>query len=301
MTDHLHIVLCGDRHWRIQNMVVMESLMRYTSKPLHIHEIVDWDTEGFNISVQVRRKGVTHLRSTHWMRKRQLDLLWGNQPLRGSKATYYRLFIPEMMRQRYPEVKHALYLDGDIAIRQDVALLFRPEYLPTKRPLAVVYTGSVKTSLDRDYMIDRGWQPNTSMFNAGVMMFNLAGWKDFEVAPFLRKYTNSLMKSHDQSMLNAHFGPTLEDLPEWANRRVVYPDDKAEGPGFYHFCGGLKPWQIGGFLLPQARLWHEERVKADLNRPPLSWGRLSAYKVVLKKRLKMALENEIRREAWERK
>ena len=100
-----------------------------------------------------------------------------------SYAAFFRYFIPQFVKE-----DKALYLDSDIIVRKNIDELFLEDI--TNYPLAAVADALV---------------PST--FNSGVMLINVALWKEESVTERLLELTNEFHTSTfgDQGILNKLF------------------------------------------------------------------------------------------------
>lgn len=181
-----------------------------------------------------------------------------------SRATYYRLLIPEILPQ---EVDRAIYLDCDIIINGSLDKLWNME-LDGYALAAAPQIGSGFEAVRLGYPIEYGY------FNAGVNLINMKYWRDNSVPKALIDFLSanySKIKYHDQDALNAVlFDKTLHLLPMWNMTSLVYSyywdkkGDKKDGaivnryeeekrnakaylsnPIVLHFVSKPKPWQMG--------------------------------------------------------
>lgn len=161
-----------------------------------------------------------------------------------SKATYYRLLIPDL----YPHMKKALYLDSDILLRGDVAALF-------DTPLAENLVGAVpdgfvnQVPVLRRYVENRvGVPADMPYFNAGVLLMNLAEMRRIGFGElFLRLLSSVTFRvAQDQDYLNVLCRGKAKFLPELWNYMPFKP--AKEQPLLVHFNLDSKPWQKDGVL-----------------------------------------------------
>jgi hypothetical protein len=105
------------------------------------------------------------------------DRLDGLPPLGShlSTATYLRLFMPEMLNGR----DRAIYLDADTLVLSDLSELW--DVGLQHHPIAAVQEAYVPyVSSDNGLMNWRelGFEPDAKYFNAGVMVLDLARWRE---------------------------------------------------------------------------------------------------------------------------
>lgn len=180
---------------------------------------------------------------------------------RLSLATYYRLFMPELMRD-YHKI---IYIDGDTVVLEDLAVLYGHD-------VSEYYAGAV-----RDYNIIRdmslsfrrhvqgllNMEDTGAYFNAGVLLLNLDRIRrDFSLAFFMEQAELKGAKHHDQDVLNSLFYGNVLFLPPrynsmWQDEALYGPveggRDAVERPAIVHYPGGGKPWLKAGAFRPAAR------------------------------------------------
>lgn len=180
---------------------------------------------------------------------------------RLSLATYYRLFIPDLMKD-YHKV---LYIDGDTVVLDDIASLYHTD-------ISDCYAGVVK-----DYNIIRDMSMSfrrhvqqllqmediNAYFNAGVLVLNLdLIRRDFTLPFFMEQAELKGAKHHDQDVLNSLFYGRVRYLSPkynsmWQNRELYASveggDDAIRCPVIVHYPGGGKPWLKGGAFREASR------------------------------------------------
>ena len=161
-----------------------------------------------------------------------------------SKATYYRLLIPDL----YPRMKKALYLDSDILLRGDVACLFDTDL--TGKLAGAIPDGFVnRVPVLRRYVENRvGVPTDMPYFNAGVLLMNLVEMRKIGFGDlFLRLLSSVTFRvAQDQDYLNVLCRGKVSFLPEIWN---YMPFEAAkEEPMLVHFNLDSKPWQKDGVL-----------------------------------------------------
>lgn len=161
-----------------------------------------------------------------------------------SKATYYRLLIPEL----YPNMKKALYLDSDILLRGDVARLFDTDL--TGMLAGAVPDGFVNhVPVLRRYVENRvGVPADMPYFNAGVLLMNLEEMRKIGFGELFLKLlsTVTFRVAQDQDYLNVLCRGKVKFLPDFWNFMPFKPAESE--PMLVHFNLDSKPWQKDGIL-----------------------------------------------------
>jgi lipopolysaccharide biosynthesis glycosyltransferase len=168
------------------------------------------------------------------------DELLSLRPFHGNRTPYYRLFLPELV-----PADRLLYLDSDVVSAIDVSPLVS---LAMSYASGFVPAGVTGTYIERELFARIGLLPDTSAFNSGVMLFDLAVWRaqklGRETLDFCRKY-----QEFDQTGLIAVSAGRFDELDPKYNTPLYTTTSLAlarEYPGLYHFVGSPKPWDIGG-------------------------------------------------------
>jgi lipopolysaccharide biosynthesis glycosyltransferase len=269
--DYLHIAFALDSRFEIPMRVTMHSILKRSSRPMHFYTLTDDpSSSGFSPT-----NYPAETRFTNFLLPSKAQEVLNNLPaLRSSKATFYRLFFPELMQGRCDKF---LCLDSDLLVLCDLGPLF--DIPMNNAKLGAVCNGSIKTTGDRVYFDLVGVPEHAKLFNGGVVMYNTREWRDVDMATLLRTWTRKMMFGFDQSVLNAAFWDSTVGYPEMYNRLVCYEKQRPlTGPGIYHFVGGLKPWDIGGCLFDSTgKLWWQEWADARLEKMPRKFGRGGQY------------------------
>jgi len=169
-----------------------------------------------------------------------------------SKATYFRIFIPEL----FPQYDKAIYLDCDVVLNADISEMFNyHDLLSTDHYAAAVtcetcYTFEVFYKYVELYMGFK--QPY--YFNAGVLVLNL---KALRRDKFEEKFFDLLGKIkfeliQDQDYLNALFRGKVLFLPKVWNKIPVPKDDvTSENVKLVHYNLSFRPWRYDGILFEE--------------------------------------------------
>ncbi len=173
-----------------------------------------------------------------------------------TKETYLRFLAPDVLP---PEVTRVLYLDCDLLVLDDVALLYNI-------PLNGKAVGAVP---DVDWKMGRptrfnalGINPGHIYVNAGVLLIDLDRWRRSHIANQLFDFAmerGPVLEYHDQDALNAVLqGDILQLDRRWNVPALMYgrwirsaaPGDYSatvsarRAPGIIHFTTATKPWNF---------------------------------------------------------
>lgn len=185
------------------------------------------------------------------------ERLFDNCPIRlgdhVSIVTYYRFLIPQILPA---EADKALYLDCDMIIIDSLCNLYDMDLSGVALAACLEHDGKTEISPDSKEQIDRlGYPINWGYFNAGVLMINLAYWRENNVSNMLFEYINKYKEKcllHDQDALNAVLGNQKKSLPHKYNfMTYCFSSGHSERdksafleyrPSIIHYCTQSKPW-----------------------------------------------------------
>lgn len=172
-----------------------------------------------------------------------------------SKATYYRLFIPNL----YKDYDKVLYLDSDIVVRGDISDLFKtnlgnnlvgaiPDEFVQNLPIAYEYV---------ENHIPLGKGNHGKYFNAGILLMNCKKLREID---FEGKFIDLLSKvkfqvAQDQDYLNCickgkvKYISSLWNKQPFKTKIFTLKDFK-----IIHYNLDLKPWQKNDILY-ESEFW----------------------------------------------
>jgi lipopolysaccharide biosynthesis glycosyltransferase len=167
---------------------------------------------------------------------------------RLSPATLFKLLLAQHLNGRYRRI---LYLDADLTIHGDVAMLFRLDM----QGFAVAACPALRLWLDQrdrvreeayDHLKALGMTPPYRFFNTGVMLIDPDRWVSEELGEraiaFLRDHAD-ICPLPDEDALNAVLdGRLLEISPVWNLRTELVPSRHVL-PAIIHYAGPDKPWR----------------------------------------------------------
>lgn len=182
-----------------------------------------------------------------------------DQPTHVSIATYYRLFITEVLPA---DVDKILYLDGDMVCRKTLADLWNIDL--NEYAVGVVHDCDEVTQTKDNRL---PYPMETGYFNAGMLLINLDYWrKNKSYNRFIEcivKYQNEIV-FHDQDVLNICFWDKKKWLPlsynfqssfiHLAEYRTDYSTIANEieatkyDPAIIHYVSSSKPWNVDCFF-----------------------------------------------------
>lgn len=224
-----------------------------------------------------------------------------DMPSQVSIATYYRLFLAELLPDNVHKI---LYLDGDMIVRKDLRRLWETD-------ISGFAVGAVHDMGEMDH-IDSNRLPypmETGYFNAGMLLVNVDYWRDHNcTAKFMQFIQNNyeVIKHHDQDVLNAVFHDKKLWLPvtyNFQNGFLQKDGDKnyvenikkeieecKTDPAIIHYCAFSKPWTIYSFH-PYNAVWRYYKKMSQWKDVPLE----GAKPENIKQRIKFFL---LRHDLW---
>jgi lipopolysaccharide biosynthesis glycosyltransferase len=196
-----------------------------------------------------------------------------------SRMTYARLFIHDVLPEGTSKV---LYVDADLLVLDDLKPLWETDL--GGAVLAAVLDEmdlGVKSSDPRFAGVPRV----RDYFNAGVMLIDLARWRQERVSARALQYLVSKPRSpfSDQDALNVACDGLWKRLdPRWNFQnhyctRITDISPK-QRPGIVHFVTGSKPW-IPGVRSVNAAFYDEFRSRTRFARTPFDRVRDSVWRL----------------------
>jgi lipopolysaccharide biosynthesis glycosyltransferase len=192
-----------------------------------------------------------------WPLDRALPL-WNHM----AATTYQKLMLGSWLPA---ESSRALWLDGDLLVRADLAALWRT---PLDGAVAAAARDRLVPTFGSRFGVggraELGLPDEAPYFNAGVLLVDLDRWRAESVGARALDYLARRGRRiwfWDQEALNAALHDRWRELdPRW-NRHAVLerlfartPADAAaaEEAWIVHYCGRLKPWLYPGIDVHQA-------------------------------------------------
>lgn len=191
-------------------------------------------------------------------RVRHLKIAWWTSP-----AAYLRFLIPSFVSDAVPWI---LYLDSDTLVRSDLSELWTQRHGSHAYVHAVrdYWHPNVGSALGDEVCRSIGIEPTAPYFNSGLMLMNLARWREDTIADrgfvFVDKHAGRL-QNPDQDALNVVIGRDWVELDSRWNVMLNALDRYLRSGGelptpllraklleharILHFTGHRKPWRPG--------------------------------------------------------
>ena len=259
MKEKIDIAACTDERYVMQTGVMMLSVCENNPETdIDFHIIADDNMEAEDrrdleeIVTPYRGKSVVFYHTSDKMQKESFPP--GKNRKDITKATYYRLYLAELLPQ---ELDRVLYLDGDLIVRHSLLPLWNTD-LEGKAIAAVsgASSGLIEFYNRLKYPSELGY------FNSGVLIVNLKYWREHQVLRAFESYMERCadsIKYWDQDVLNVVFCEQKVLMPMKYNlqhgfllkeRKFDYwkfEDELSEAladPCVVHFTSSMaKPWK----------------------------------------------------------
>ena len=243
MSDAIHVALASDRNYLPFAAITMASVAANTTRSTVFHFLYE-NLDDSDFAVFDFLKGFSHVT----LQKHQInDAFFQDWPeMRWSKATYYRLILPDLL----PELEKIIYLDCDLCVLDDLGKLYDTDF-DGKSVMAVI------TRIKASHISKLGMMPE-DYFNAGVIVFSPKQWRDDNLIEKFKKCfaeKADILKYPDQDILNLVFRRDVKILhSRWNIITSTFRNEPVPGvtedeiksalqfPGIVHFTGSHKPW-----------------------------------------------------------
>ncbi len=248
------VVFGADRSYAMALAVALRSLADHSNGVAPTVFVLH---DGFDVDLQRKIERSCEPLRPEWITVPEQTIAELKVGLRLPHSSHYTILVPRFVPA---EVSRVVHLDADILVRRALTDLWATElgghafaaahdaFLPT------LAAGLPWRRLELD--------PRAPYFNAGVMVMDLAAWRDAEISErAMRLLGEDGFPKSDQSALNALAAGGWQPLdPAWnvqshyltgdASRAWAWTDrDLLEraiaDPGIVHFCHGdfARPWQ----------------------------------------------------------
>jgi lipopolysaccharide biosynthesis glycosyltransferase len=171
-----------------------------------------------------------------------------------SEVMYARLFFDRIVGA---EVERLAYIDSDILVRWPIEDFLSQDLEgralgAIKEPHALVCSNRRDGNQDRDL-----FDPADPYFNSGVLLMDLAKWRDMDIAGrlyALEKEGTLVRLYNDQQILNYLFKNNWTQLDRGWNTLASSTAIEGLDPKAVHYTGVVKPWHLVT-VLPFRRIY----------------------------------------------
>lgn len=187
------------------------------------------------LSIEINNKGLKNLSGKH-----------------VSEATYYRLFLDQVLINSTFDIQKCIYLDADIICLNNPLKIINQSFDLLKQKNLYLAARTEVVFDENPGFFKRLNLKGKKYFNAGVIMFDYQQWVNENIFPDLR---NILLNSEfnldywDQDVLNAKFDGKYIEVSQYLNfpisMKKIYPVDYVKSNVLLlHYQGNRKPWHI---------------------------------------------------------
>ena len=268
----MNVVTCIDAGYALPLFALLDSLRGHASSRETRVFVVGSDLDR-ELVERIERTAAGHFREVRYVDADQAPVQ--HLPLQRwiSRAAYLKLLAPGLLP---PDAERAIMLDADLIVRSDLGPLWASE-IEDRLLLAVQDYGCpyVSDSFGIKRYLELGLSADAPYFNSGVMLLDLARWREEEIERRSLQYLESHateLRCHDQEALNVvaadrwgaldsrwnqmphihsaeHLPPSPHRERLLAQRAVLVSD-----PHIIHFAARQKPW-LPGCAHPARRLF----------------------------------------------
>lgn len=271
----ISICLSSDNNYAQHGAVVMESILssHQTQTPIDFHYLDGGIAEENRANLQQVVARYKNARLIFHAMGDAFQEFFIDRHI--SHAAYYRLKIAQIL----PEVSKTIYLDTDIIVLDDIEHLWATDL--AGHSLAAVEDIGLKKKLfaTKERL---GLPANARYFNSGILIMNLAQWREKGIGEAILEYLQSHpnLPYHDQDALNAVlWDDTLFLHPKWNTYKGIFHYyykknrtdhltpafmEAAKAPSIVHFTGPIKPWHYACGI-PYADEYYTHLVKTPFS------------------------------------
>lgn len=256
METTLDIVACTDKRNIMPTGVMLCSVcVNNPDLNIHFHIIIDTDVEEDNcddIAAVVAPYNKASVRF-HRVTEQVLGNPFPQLDNIITRASYFRLYLTDILPT---SINKVLYLDGDVIVRSSLKELWDMNL----SGYALAAAPDMREGTTDRYE-GLGYSKSLGYFNAGVLLINLAYWRQHQVTKLFDEFMRDrweTIRYHDQDVLNYVFREQKKMIPIKYNLQdgflwktpeydwLRYGEEVMEArvdPVIVHFTREIKPWR----------------------------------------------------------
>jgi lipopolysaccharide biosynthesis glycosyltransferase len=257
MEPKINVVFAADNNYVQHTAVAMASVLANTKRPQQLCFYVIDDQIAATEKVKLEQTAASLGSQVIFVQVQNEAFKGGFVSGSLTRAAYFRLDIANILPM---EIQKVIYLDGDLIVKKDIQVLWQIEL--GDLPVGAVEDFGILASAGKcaEKTQSFGWQSRYSYFNSGVMVLNLASWRQNDYAgKLLQLITTKHYRHHDQDALNEVFMGRWVKLPlNWnvippifnmqlriaLNKQLRIKAVQAlKDIAILHYAGGYKPWE----------------------------------------------------------
>ena len=280
----LNIVYCLDSKYNIQFITSAYSLLQKISEPVNLI-VLHQDPSSLKSLIKLI-EGHKNCNNFSIIKINDENINFPNlNSSHVSKATYYRLFIPQYLKDK----DFVIYLDSDTVVLQDPASEFRKIIKEFKNKYYIA--GTLETNRDETPDIfDRLDLNGEEYFNAGVLIFNIKKiLENFSETALLENMHSiqSKIKMWDQDVLNHFFDKKWFKFDRKFNFLIDLSKTLSEinsSTYIIHYVGSKKPWTFEGIQKKNSIYYQQSfmnALKVDYFHFTTSWRKKSLKQFII--------------------
>lgn len=143
---------------------------------------------------------------------------YGMQIYRGSYATFYKLFVSELLEEKKIKISRMLYIDSDTLVVKDIVPLYFYD-------LEGCPVGMVADTLAYQYKEELGFHGKDIYYNAGIILYDFETIKseNWNQKMFIHiSEVKADYRKHEQDLMNVVFRGHIQSLPLRYNFQSVH-------------------------------------------------------------------------------
>ncbi|MCX4377076.1 MAG: glycosyltransferase family 8 protein [Lachnospiraceae bacterium] len=267
-SEEINVVLATDIGYARQTCVTIASVIAHAQKQTNYHFWIMTD-DICGVDRYVKCIPAANIHHIDYIEMREYFSHTNISLPHLTKATYYRLMLPELL---YAD--KCIYLDSDIIVCDDLAEICYQD-LDGYDFAGVKGVGIVIGESGSDYAKKIGIPSMDNYINAGVLIMNLALLRKKHYSEKAFTLSANRYPANDQDIINILSYGNIKQLPLKYNFQAGYLDvvgnkldtvfsedeikEAKRHPVMIHYLTPWKPWEMGG--TPYAKLWWKECVK----------------------------------------
>ncbi len=246
---------CFDNNYNSQAFTSIISLLTNVSKEISINIIhTQMSDESFIPKVILNHKKLTSIKVSKF---NSSNLEFPNiTGMHVSEATYYRMYFETYIPI---ENKKIVYIDSDIIFLKCPLKDFESVIKKIDNSGFILSAKTENNMLQNNLQKSKDLNINSNKyFNAGLMVIDVAKWRENKVENQLISLQNKLsdvIEFWDQDVLNSYFDGKYVELPDSHNFFIDLALALNNGPtsvpnniASIHYIGKTKPWSVKGIL-----------------------------------------------------
>lgn len=235
--ESIHIVTTSSDSFAIHSAVMIHSLLENLASEKEVNIYILHSYMSQQNQLKLNRAVNKFNVELHFLPVNESRYHGCKKGRRMTKEAYYRLSIPELLKQN---INKAIYLDSDLIVRADIAPLWNID-IDHYFLAAVQDPGARKYRRYSALTIPK----SSGYFNSGVMVINIKKWREHDISnkviQFIKENPKKILLL-DQDGLNKVLQDKWMPLnPKW-NYQTAHIGKLIIEPSIIHYTTRKKPW-----------------------------------------------------------